>query len=105
MGYIADPTETQFSGVIRDRDGEWRAWNVQGATSTIIYAITESGASPAAIRMHPAGMVSYGRWAALKLSTFPQEARAESGVRRSVCESALILPARDRSGDGHLAHG
>jgi hypothetical protein len=43
VGYLADPTETQFAGVIRDKNGEWQTWNVPGATSTIIYAITESG--------------------------------------------------------------
>jgi hypothetical protein len=43
VGYLADPTETQFAGLIRGPDGKWAVWNVPGATSTIIYAITESG--------------------------------------------------------------
>jgi len=43
VGYLADPAESQFAGVIRDSDGQWEIWNVPGATSTILYAITESG--------------------------------------------------------------
>jgi hypothetical protein len=43
VGYLADPTETQFSGVIRHPCGQWELWNVPDATSTMIYAITENG--------------------------------------------------------------
>jgi len=43
VGYLADPTETQFAGVIRGAGGKWDLWNVPGATATIIYAITEAG--------------------------------------------------------------
>jgi hypothetical protein len=44
VGYLTDPTETQFAGVIRGPDDTWAVWRVPGATATIIYAITESGA-------------------------------------------------------------
>lgn len=43
VGYIADPTETHFAGVVRRPGGEFELWNVPGATSTIIYAINEAG--------------------------------------------------------------
>lgn len=43
VGYLADLSETEFAGLIRHPNGEWRRWNVPGSTSTIIYAITECG--------------------------------------------------------------
>jgi hypothetical protein len=43
VGYLADPSETEFAGLIRRPNGEWRKWSVPGSTSTIIYAITECG--------------------------------------------------------------
>jgi hypothetical protein len=43
VGYLSDPTETQTAGVIRHTDGMWELFQIPGATSTIIYAITESG--------------------------------------------------------------
>jgi hypothetical protein len=43
VGYLADPTETQFAGLLRHTGGQWEVWNIPGAMSTIIYAITEAG--------------------------------------------------------------
>jgi hypothetical protein len=43
IGYLSDPTLTEFAGLIRHPDGTWEVWNVPGSTSTIVFAITESG--------------------------------------------------------------
>jgi hypothetical protein len=43
VGYLADPTETQTAGLIRHCDGMWERFMVPGSTSTMIFAINESG--------------------------------------------------------------
>ena len=43
VGYLADPTETQTAGVIRDKDGTWREFMIPGSSGTMIYAINETG--------------------------------------------------------------
>ena len=43
VGYLSDPTETQTAGVIRHTDGMWELFTVPGSSSTMIFAITQSG--------------------------------------------------------------
>ena len=43
IGYLSDPPQMEFAGLIRHPDGTWEVWNAPGATSTIVYAITEAG--------------------------------------------------------------
>jgi hypothetical protein len=43
VGYLTDPSETQFAGLIRHTNGEREIWNVPGAAFTNLAAITESG--------------------------------------------------------------
>jgi hypothetical protein len=43
VGYIADRTEMQFEGIIRQSDGTWESFQIPGSTSTIIYGINEGG--------------------------------------------------------------
>ena len=43
IGYLSDPPQMEFAGLIRHPDGTWEVWNAPGATSTIVFAITEAG--------------------------------------------------------------
>jgi hypothetical protein len=44
IGYTTDPTETDFTGFIRHRDGAWEVFVIPGASSTLPSGINERGA-------------------------------------------------------------